>query len=136
MKIQLPLIQETPLKLNSLVDYHGGPLSTYFRENIYAFNSMFAFTSFRANIDSTAKNSYGSHIFKISGQIHQLMGSLLPTGNNPPKFAQLYIYDTKNKIKNRISTFLFDDASKNLTRLIVKILVQMLDETNKLLKLF
>ena len=89
---------------------------------------MFAFTSFGANIDSTAKNSYGPHIFKISGQIHYLMGSLY---YHPPKFA----YDTKHEIENRISTFLFDDASKNLTKLIIEILVQMLDETNKLVKL-
>ena len=108
----------------------------YFRKNIRTFNSMFAFTSFRANIDSTTKNSHCPHIFKISKQIHQLMGSLLPVSNNPLKFAQLYIYNTENEIENRMSTFSFDDTSKNLTRLIVKILIQMLDESNKLIKLF
>ena len=55
---------------------------------------MFAFTSFKANIEASKKDSCDPHIFKISGQIHHLMGSLLPIGNNPPKFAQPYIYDT------------------------------------------
>ena len=45
-KVKLPLIQQTPEILNSLLDYNGGPLSKFFRKNIRAFNSMFAFTSF------------------------------------------------------------------------------------------
>ena len=32
-----------------------------------------------------------------------LIGSLLPMVNNPPKFAQLYIYDTDNEVKNRLA---------------------------------
>ena len=31
-KIQLSLIQQTPKILNSLLDYHGGPISTFFRK--------------------------------------------------------------------------------------------------------
>ena len=97
---------------------------------------MFAFTSFGENIDSSTSDSHGPYIFKISGQIHHLMGSLLPTDNDSPKFAQLYIYDTKNEIYNRMSSYIFDDASKNLTESIIKILIKMLDQTNKLVKLF
>ena len=77
------------------------------------------------------------HMFlKISGQIHHLMGSLLPTNNDSLKFVQLYIYDTENKIDNRMSSYIFDDASKDLTKSIIKILIEMLDQTNKLVKLF
>ena len=79
---------------------------------------MFAFTSFGANIELDTKESHGPHIFKISGQIHHLMGSLLPVGNNLPKFAQLYIYDMENEIENRLSIFVFDDTSKYFTKLI------------------
>ena len=93
-EIQLPLIQQSPEALNTLLNYHGGPLSTFFRKNIWTFNLMFAFTSFRVNINSSAKNSHGLHIFKISGQIYHLMEYLLPIDDNPPKFAQLYIYNT------------------------------------------
>ena len=64
------------------------------------------------------------------------MGSLLPIDNNPPKFARLYIYGTKNEIKNRMSSFMFDNVSKDSTKLIIKQLIEMLDQTNKLVKLF
>ena len=64
------------------------------------------------------------------------MGSLLPVDNNPPNFAQLYMYNTENKIKNRLSTFAFDDTAKYLTRLIATSLLRMLDEINKLVQLF
>ena len=48
---------------------------------------MFVFTSFGANIDSTTCDSHGPYVFKISGQIHHLMGSLLPMNDESPKFA-------------------------------------------------
>ena len=74
---------------------------------------MFAFTSFGATTESNTSDSHGPYIFKISGQIHHLMGSLLPLNNDFPKFAQLYIYDTENEIHNRMSSYIFDDASKD-----------------------
>ena len=97
---------------------------------------MFTFTSFGTNIDSSTSDSYGPYVFKISGQIHHLMGSLLPLDNDSPKFAQLYIYDTKNEIQNKMSSYIFDDAFKNFTKSITKLLIEMLDETNKLVRLF
>ena len=97
---------------------------------------MLAFTSFGANIDSSTNDSHGPHIFKINGGVHHLLGSLLPIDNNSPRFAQLYIYDTENEIKNRMSTLSFDESSKNMTELIIEKLIIMLDETNALVKLF
>ena len=65
---------------------------------IIVLDSMFAFTSFGGKIDNNTTNSDGPYIFKISGQVHHLIGSLLPIDNNSPKFAQLYIYDTDNEL--------------------------------------
>ena len=113
--IQLPLVQETHKTLNILLNCRGEPLSTFFQKYIRTVNSMFSFTSFGANIDSSTSDSHGPYVFKISGQIHHLMGSLLPLDNDSPKFTQLYIYDTVYKIQNRMSLYIFDDAFKNLT---------------------
>jgi hypothetical protein len=41
-------------------------------------------------------------VFRVNGQIHHRIGSLLPLPDNCPKFAELYIFDTKNEISNRI----------------------------------
>ena len=97
---------------------------------------MFAFTSFGANIESTRTDSHGSYIFKISGQVHHLMGSLLPFDNERPRFAHLYIYDTENEIENRILSFIFDETSKALTQSIMNLLTEMLDKNNNLVQIF
>jgi len=57
---------------------------------------MFAFTSIEANIDHSVNHRPRPNVFKINGHSHHLMGSLLPSDGETPKFAQLYIYDTTN----------------------------------------
>ena len=42
------------------------------------------------------------YIFWINGQNHHKIGSLMPTPGQTAKFAQLYIYDTKNEVSNRM----------------------------------
>ena len=54
-KVKLPLIEETPEILNSLLDYNGGSLSIFFQKDIRTFNSMFAFTSFGAILNQEQK---------------------------------------------------------------------------------
>ena len=64
---------------------------------------MFAFTSPGIKIDTSYNIGRGPPTFRIHGQTHHLIGSLIPMPNSPPKFAQLYIYDTNNEINNRLS---------------------------------
>jgi hypothetical protein len=52
----------------------------------------------------------GPPIFKISGQVHHLIGSLLPPKYETPKFIQLYIYDTSNEVRNRLSCLTADET--------------------------
>ena len=83
------MLKNPPPILDQLLNYHRGPLSTYFRKNIRIFNSMFDFKSFGANIKQNTQNSDGPYIFKLTDQIHHLIGSLLPNKKNPPRFAQV-----------------------------------------------
>ncbi|KAH1209852.1 hypothetical protein GmHk_15G044264 [Glycine max] len=64
---------------------------------------MFAFTSPSIKFDKSYNTGKGPPTFRIHGQTHHLIRSLLPMPNNPPNFAQLYIYDTDNEIINRLS---------------------------------
>ena len=97
---------------------------------------MFAFTSMGAHIDNTVNSQPGPYIFKINGQCHHLMGSLLPIDGESPRFAQLYIYDTDNEISNRLHPFHADSCQSSLDEDIVKKLIVMLDSSNELVKLF
>ncbi|KAL5133595.1 ATP-dependent DNA helicase PIF1 [Glycine soja] len=102
-KIQLPLLHEPPHPLNHLLFNNQDPKAKNFQQYIRIYNLMFAFTSPDIKFDKSYNTGKGPPTFRIHGQTHHLIGSLLPMPNNPPKFAQLYIYDTDNEIINRLS---------------------------------
>jgi hypothetical protein len=72
-------------------------------ENIRSFNSMFAFTSMGGKIDSSMNSGNAPPTFVLNGENYHRIGSLLPMEGDEPKFAQLYVYDTDNEIKNRMA---------------------------------
>ncbi|KAM3290276.1 hypothetical protein P3S67_018565 [Capsicum chacoense] len=53
-------------------------------------------------VDASVYQSKGPRTFRLFGQNHHKIGSLLPTEGSSPRFAQLYIYDTENEVDNRI----------------------------------
>nr|GEU66750.1 helitron helicase-like domain-containing protein [Tanacetum cinerariifolium] len=99
-------------------------------ENIKAYNQMFSMTSLGANIDESINNGRGPYVFKISGQLYHWIGSLCPADGEPPRFLQLYIYDTDNEVDNRLSHYGGDNSV--LHRDIVEGLINLLDSHNAL----
>ncbi|UYV74978.1 hypothetical protein LAZ67_12001956 [Cordylochernes scorpioides] len=98
-KIDLPE-QDYPEYLETLmngVDHN----SKNFMENIRSYNSSLAFASMGANIATPP--GYGPYCFRIHGQIYHITGTLHPVGEQPPKFAQLYILDTAEATRERLS---------------------------------
>ncbi|KAK0589045.1 hypothetical protein LWI29_008903 [Acer saccharum] len=136
-KIQLPVLKDAPPFLKSILRYNGGNRSTKFKENIRGYNLIFSFTSTGAKVDNTINVGGGPYVYRISGQNHHLMGSLLPATGEKPKFAQLYIYDTENEVVNRLQALSGDNTlSSRLEFDIVFELVKMFDECNDLAKVF
>jgi hypothetical protein len=91
-----------PQPLASLARFDGNSTSRSFMHNIRQYNCLFAFTSMRVNIDNSVNDGCGPPVFKINGQVHHRIGSLLPTDGTSPKYIQLYIYMTmlmKSKIE-------------------------------------
>nr|GEX77231.1 DNA helicase [Tanacetum cinerariifolium] len=105
----------------------------HFMDNIRAYNQMFSMTSLGAHIDESVNNGHGPYVFKISGQLYHWLGSLCPAEGDPPRFLQLYIYDTDNEVDNRMSHF--GGQNSELRRDIVG-LIDMLDTHNALVHLF
>jgi hypothetical protein len=90
--------------------FDGGPESDRFMRLIREYNSMFAFTSLGVHVDRTVNVGNGPYVFKICGVVCHEIGSLLPPEGDPvPKFAQLYIYDTQNKLDHRMGIFSQDN---------------------------
>ncbi|KAI9638305.1 uncharacterized protein MKK02DRAFT_23076 [Dioszegia hungarica] len=63
-----------------------------FRSHIRTFNSGFAFTSLGVHMDAWAYKPGGPNVFKINGQVHHRIGSLLPRPGDAPQFLQLYLH--------------------------------------------
>ena len=64
-----------------------------------------------ANIDRTMNDGRGPPVFKICGQIHHRIGSLIPPDGRPPKFIQLYVYDTSAEVENKIASLDQEDTT-------------------------
>ncbi|GJT90966.1 hypothetical protein Tco_1079811 [Tanacetum coccineum] len=77
---------------------------------------------------------HGPYVFKISGQLYHWIGSLCPAEGEPPRFLQLYIYDTDNEVDNHMSHF--GGNNSGLRRDIVEGLIDLLDTHNALVQLF
>jgi hypothetical protein len=97
-----------------------------------------------AKVDRSLKSQKGPDYFKISGQVHHRIGSLLPAKDESvppkydrPKYAELYIYDTTNEVDNRIRALHPDGSTDSgLDEDVVGALIDMLNEHNSLVQQF
>ena len=64
----------------------------HFLANIRKYNSAFRMTSFGCNEQSMAGFNPS---FRIQGQVYHLIGSIIPTEGESPKFAQIYFIDDR-----------------------------------------
>ena len=111
-KIKIPPYKEPPAFLWHLVNDKEDEMSKHFLQKIRQYNSLFAFTSMGANIIKDINKGEGPYVFRINGQIHHRIGSLLPENGQAPQYAELYIFDTKNEIENRIKALHREDPQE------------------------
>ena len=124
-KVKLPIVEEPSTLICKLLDNKD------FMTNIRAYNSCLAFTSMGVNLDKNyANNLKGMYTFRIHGSIYHRIGSLTPSLNSTPKFAQLYIYDTDHEIDNRLLNF------SGLDKTILLQLQKEMHEVNPYVKMF
>ena len=136
-KVVVKPFKEPPALLNRLLSYDGDHVSKQFLTKIRQYNCMFAFTSMGATIDRSLEGTRGPNLYKICGQVHHRIGSLLPSKDESPKFAEMYIYDTANEVDHRMNAVNVDGTSSGqLDRSIVEGLKDMLDQNNSLVKKF
>lgn len=100
--VKLPFLQQAPVLIRELLskDY---ALSMHFRQNIRAYNMLFAFTSLGGQVDRSVVKGKGPKQFMLHGQNYHRIGSMKPDNGDYAKFSQLYIVDTENEVDNRAS---------------------------------
>ena len=65
---------------------------------IRSYNNAVSFTSLGAKLDRAITdniNGAGVYTFRIHGALHHSMGSLLPPPGERPRFAQVYMFDSR-----------------------------------------
>jgi len=99
-KVVLEDIADPPEPLKSLLNF-SHENSKHFFDMIRVYNSAFQMTSFGA---TEIRHGNFMPTFKVQGQVYHLVGSLLPTGTEEPKFLQIYFMgDSENEVKRRFS---------------------------------
>ena len=102
--------------------------SKHFLSNIRKYNCAFQMTSFGCNEVSMAGFNLS---FRIQGQVYHLIGSIVPSEGESPKFAQIYFID------DRESEIVTRSAIVNgLKPDIIRGINQLLHESNHYVELF
>ncbi|XP_012850131.1 PREDICTED: uncharacterized protein LOC105969906 [Erythranthe guttata] len=130
-KVQLPYMKNAPPTLSNLL-FGTDRQSKHFHDNIRSYNMMFAFTSLGGKVQTSINTGAGPYTFLLQGQNYHMLGSMLPEKGARPKFAQLYIFDTENEVRNKIDVVRSGNGSNNLGTQIVASLKDMIDENNVL----
>jgi hypothetical protein len=71
--------QQLPQPLLSLLTSHSTPVSRHLFDHIRQYNSMFAMTSMGAKVIDSINDGHGPYVFKISGQVCHIIGSMILT---------------------------------------------------------
>jgi hypothetical protein len=134
--VSIPSLKKPPDLLDRLLGPSEDPRSGHFKENIRLYNSIFAFTSMGVNIDNKINDGSGPYVFRVSGQNCHRIGSIIPPEGSKPTYAQLYMYDTSNELKNRLNTLQSHDKAHQMHEDIVSDLMQMLNNHNVIVQCF
>ncbi|KAL3516501.1 hypothetical protein ACH5RR_023403 [Cinchona calisaya] len=79
-------------------------------------------------IDNSVNDGRGPYVFRINGKNHHRIGSLIPPDGRPATFAQFYIYDTQNELRNRMHSFNSKEENMELDLEIINELKEILDK--------
>ena len=101
-RVRLPALEAPPEFLRTLLTSIDSD-SKYFREDIRKYNGALAFTSLGVTEDHSINQGRGQPVFWICGELCHRSGALVPSGDNPPRYAQLYIYEPRAALESRMA---------------------------------
>ncbi|CAN1166726.1 hypothetical protein LINPERHAP1_LOCUS4145 [Linum perenne] len=133
-KVELPLLQQTPALLDSLLSQDGNELSRHYQKHIRSYNAAFSWTSFGAKFSQHILNSRGPYSLVLCGENYHFMGSILPVDGERPRYSQLYVFDPASEVDDRLSNV--SSSTRTLNAQLMSDLKDMLDEYNVLTQSF
>ncbi len=115
----MPPLLDHPVELEALLDGTTSE-SKQFLDNARVYNNRMAFAStacrFKEAYDSPGA-ARGPMPVVLQGALYHKISALLPPNDKVPAFAQVYIYDTDNELKNRLKFNLSKGSKKKIDKL-------------------
>jgi len=106
--------------------------SKLFRTYIRLYNSILSFSSMSANVnENMLQAKTGTYTYKINGTVHHKLSHLLPNGERPPQFSQIYIYDSEMQTQIRSGMF-----SGTIDSTILNKVQELLDQFNPYVRIY
>ncbi len=127
-QVKLPPLPAPAILQNLLCG--NNPLSKAFLQDIRQYNAALAFTSLAVKVDEAITNSSGPYCFRVSGELHHRMGSLLPQEEGKLSYAQLYIHDPAEALSMR------NHRNPNLNSEIMSQLQDLMQDVNPYVALY
>ncbi|CAN6985847.1 unnamed protein product, partial [Brassica oleracea var. botrytis] len=78
----------------------------------------------------------GPYTIRIQGQTHHRIGPLIPQQGRLPEYLQLYIFDTRNEVRNWLNAMGQTSTEGNLDETTLTRLIEMIDVNNCIAKFF
>ena len=130
-KVQIKRMRPLPEPLNALMS-GGDTRARAFREGLRRWNSIFAFTSIKFNMDNGMSEIGGSfQLFQIHGALYHRQGPLVPAlGMGDALYSQVYLYDPADAARARAA------RAEELDANLIRSLTLMLQESNPLIQLY
>lgn len=127
--MQLPPEKQPPTFLTELLS--GGPKTNHYKKKKGFATHCLHLHPLEERL--TIALTEASYTFKLGGQNYHLIGSICPIEGETPKYCQLYVYNTENKIDNRMKVVPRSDST---IQIIINGLLMMLDNHNTLVHSF
>ncbi|EIW56296.1 uncharacterized protein TRAVEDRAFT_150795, partial [Trametes versicolor FP-101664 SS1] len=100
-RVLLPALPPPPPLLRQLLSGNDSA-AREFRTHIRQYNAALSFVSLGVRVQESINDGRGPYVFRIHGELHHLMGSLLPVPGVTPSYAQLYVYDPDEALQVRV----------------------------------
>ena len=120
-RVHLPALEALPEPLHTLLTSNNHEVKS-FQEDIWKYNCALAFTSLGVNEDHSINCGRGQPVFQICGELCHRSSALVPSGDKPPQYAQLYIYEPRAALESRMAQN--QSLSQNVMRGLQDMLLQ------------
>ncbi|RPA90000.1 hypothetical protein L873DRAFT_1882191, partial [Choiromyces venosus 120613-1] len=133
-KVELPLFPNPPELIWDLFTGDSRE-STHFRQRIRSYNNVLSLTSLGTTETPYRQNDGGVYSFRIKGALYHNHGPLLPIDGERPKFAQIYVHDSRDldaQVSHRMNVF----QDNSLDQTILSTLTQLLQQCNWLVQTY